>query len=162
MQLVFDIGVCLYCGVPLPQPGRQDRKWCSSSCGNKVRRDRHYKENPEYYRQKRYKDNSDVARRIHYRIKSRAKRSKIPFNLDVSDLEPPSHCPVLGLELFTKPGLGTNQHNSPSVDRINPTLGYTKGNVRIISMRANLLKSDATVEELEKVLEDLKHVSHCL
>lgn len=158
MQLVFedDIRTCLQCGNTLPMPGRQDRKWCSKACGNRARNLKHYKENPEYYRQKRYKDNSDVARRMHYRLKSRAKKKHIPFDIEVSDIEPPTHCPVLGIPLHTVPGLGTNQHNSASVDRINPKLGYTKGNVRVISMRANLLKSDATVEELEKVLEDLK------
>ena len=93
---------------------------------------------------------------MHYRLKSRSKKKQIPFDIEVSDIEPPKHCPVLGIPLHTVPGLGTNQHNSASVDRINPKLGYTKGNVRVISMRANLLKSDATIEELEKVLEDLK------
>ncbi len=43
------------------------------------------------------------------------------------------------------------QPNSPSFDRIIPTRGYTKGNVIIISNRANRIKSDATVEELERV-----------
>lgn len=156
MSCEDDIGICLNCGEPIPQPGRQDRKWCSNACGHKARRKKHYQNNPELYRQKRYKDNSDVARRIHYRLKSRCKRREIPFDLEVSDLEPPTHCPVLGLELYNKPGAGTNQPNSPSVDRIDPGKGYTKGNIRVISNRANLLKSNATIEELSKILEDLK------
>lgn len=46
--------------------------------------------------------------------------------------------------------------DSPSIDRIIPELGYTKGNIRVISNRANLLKSNATIEELQKVINDLR------
>jgi len=43
--------------------------------------------------------------------------------------------------------------NSPSLDRIDPTKGYVKGNVWIISHKANTFKSYATHEEL-KILTD--------
>lgn len=43
------------------------------------------------------------------------------------------------------------QHSSPSIDRIIPELGYVRGNIAVISMRANKLKSDATSEELERI-----------
>lgn len=45
---------------------------------------------------------------------------------------------------------------SPSLDRIDSSKGYVKGNVRVISARANMLKNNATVEELTLVLKDLK------
>jgi hypothetical protein len=48
--------------------------------------------------------------------------------------------------------------DSPSLDRIDPSKGYVKGNVRVISARANLLKNDATVGELTLVLEDLREI----
>jgi hypothetical protein len=91
------------------------------------------------------------------RLKYRAAASGIPFNLDRSDITIPSHCPILGIELHWNKGKGYHP-DSPSVDKINPMLGYTKGNVRVISARANLLKNDATVEELTKVLEDLREL----
>lgn len=71
----------------------------------------------------------------------RAKVKGLLFNLDLDDLEIPDVCPVLGIEM-----------DSPSVDRINNDLGYTRGNVRVISLRANTLKGDSTIEELEAIL----------
>lgn len=49
--------------------------------------------------------------------------------------------------------------NSFSLDRIIPGKGYVVGNVRIISWRANQLKSNGTVEEFEKIIVDLKKIN---
>ena len=44
----------------------------------------------------------------------------------------------------------TPRHNdSPELDRINPKMGYVKGNVVWISSRMNILKRDATASELK-------------
>lgn len=84
-----------------------------------------------------------------------AKKVGLPFNLEASDLVVPDMCPVLGmpLQINTSPG---PKLNSPSVDRIRPELGYVKGNVAVISMKANQIKNNATLEELEKVTEWLR------
>jgi hypothetical protein len=37
------------------------------------------------------------------------------------------------------------------LDRLIPELGYVKGNIAVVSTRANTLKRDATPEELMKV-----------
>jgi hypothetical protein len=82
--------------------------------------------------------------------KHRAKARDIAFNLDFQDVVIPDTCPVLGIPLFRgKRGMA---NNCPSLDRIRLTEGYIKGNVRVISFRANRLKSDATIDELKKVL----------
>lgn len=149
---------CLNCGEKIPVKRRSDVKWCSNLCGNRFRGRSHYKRHPEYYARKRLADDSKVENRILTRIKSRAKTKGIPFNLELEDIIVPKICPVLGIIITSKVGGGTNQHGSPSVDRIKPLIGYIKGNVRVISQRANLLKSNATIKELEMVLNDLRRL----
>lgn len=66
--------------------------------------------------------------------------------LAVMDIAIPEFCPLLGLRLsFSSDCTSPNQ---PSLDRINSALGYVKGNVQVVSLRANLLKRDATLEEM--------------
>jgi hypothetical protein len=87
--------------------------------------------------------------------KNRAKRDGVPFSLELSDIYIPEFCPV-----FTQVRL--NRHNkstafdSPSLDRIIPELGYVKGNVRVISYRANTIKQDASLAEIKRVAEWLE------
>ena len=88
--------------------------------------------------------------------RKRAKDKKIPFNLDSNYIRSRvlSHCPILGipLEWSALRNNGTTAlPNSPSLDRIDPERGYVKGNVWIISYRANMIKSNATHEELKLV-----------
>lgn len=72
--------------------------------------------------------------------KSRAKDMGVPFDLTVNDLVVPDVCPVLGIPIARSEGVLS--HNSPSIDRFVPNLGYVKGNVAIISYRANRIKYD--------------------
>ena len=83
------------------------------------------------------------------RAKQSAKAKNIEFNLEVSDIIIPKVCPLLGIKLELNLGEGKKKrHNSPSLDRLDSTKGYIKGNVWIISDRANRMKNDATKEEL--------------
>lgn len=85
--------------------------------------------------------------------KRRAKLKGILFNLIVDDLPNiPENCPVLGIPI--KQNLNKRTDHSPSIDRINNSLGYVKGNVRIISYRANRFKSDMCKEECELLMKD--------
>lgn len=149
--------VCLNCGEEI-QLKRKDSIFCSNSCGGKWRNRKYYGNNQDTVRRNRELQNSKTESRILSRIKSRAKRNNLPFNLEVCDIEIPKFCPVLGLELVLS-NQGSGYHpDSPSVDKINPKLGYIKGNVRVISARANLLKNDATPKELRLVLLDLERL----
>ena len=89
--------------------------------------------------------------------KKRAKNKNLPFDIEVSDIIIPEFCPVLGLKLEVNDGL--KQHNSPSLDRIIPSLGYVKGNIQVISDRANTLKSNGTLEEFEKLVEYMRNAA---
>lgn len=93
--------------------------------------------------------------------KSRAKQLGLPFDLTLEDIVIPERCPVLGTVLVAQHGKRARDV-SPSLDRIIPKLGYVKGNVRVISTRANILKNNGTVEEFVAVLrymldEESKH-----
>lgn len=67
----------------------------------------------------------------------------------------PTHCPVLGLELDYS---GAGKPNAVSIDRTDSARGYVPGNVVIMSRRANTLKNNATVEELQKVLDYMRRL----
>jgi hypothetical protein len=66
----------------------------------------------------------------------------------------PGVCPILGIPIVID-GKG-QRDDCPSADRRIPELGYVKGNVRIVSMKANRIKNNATLEELEKILTDMR------
>jgi hypothetical protein len=72
------------------------------------------------------------------------------FNLTLEDITIPEFCPILGIKL--EKGYGTNRDNSPSLDRFDPSKGYLKGNVYVVSWRANALKRDGTLEEFKKLI----------
>lgn len=66
-------------------------------------------------------------------------------------------CPILGIELVYG-GTVSIKNNSASIDRFDTTKGYTKDNVWIISYKANRMKSDATIDEIEKVYQYMTSV----
>lgn len=86
-----------------------------------------------------HRDN-DWSHALTIECRSRARKAGIPFNLTEADLAIPLLCPVLGIPLFRTRGKATQ--NTPTVDRIFGHLGYIKGNVTVISWKANRLKSN--------------------
>ena len=73
-------------------------------------------------------------------------------------------CPILEIPIqwnigkyrgqgLAKAGQCWQSNDSKSIDRIDSTKGYIKGNVLIVSWRANKLKGDATLEEMVKMGE---------
>ena len=107
----------------------------------------------------------DRKRDVIYQIVSDKFRSKkynaisagIEWDIDFGDLEFPVTCPILGIEIDY--WADTRQENSVSFDRIDSTKGYVKGNVLIMSWRANRIKNDGTAEEHKKIYEFMqKHL----
>lgn len=101
-------------------------------------------------------ENIDLWARKHMLSDARARASRrgLAFNLSVADICIPKRCPVLGIEISFR--LGKPGPNSPSLDRFDNNLGYTRENVWVISRRANTIKSDATLAELEAIVHALK------
>lgn len=85
--------------------------------------------------------------------RGRAKEKGLEFNITKEDIFLPTHCPILRIPIQRN---STPQDNSYSVDRIDNSKGYIKGNVRVISNKANRLKSNATIKELELILQYMK------
>lgn len=82
--------------------------------------------------------------------KKRASAAGLPFALTVHEIPSiPARCPVLGVAI----AIGGERGNSPSLDRVDPARGYVAGNVRVVSWRANRLRSDATAAELFMVAD---------
>ena len=79
-----------------------------------------------------------------------AKKRGLENTITPDDIDIPETCPVLGIKL--RPGGSGFKDDLASVDRIDSSLGYVPGNIRVISWRANRLKSDNTIETLEKIL----------
>lgn len=93
-----------------------------------------------------------------YEARRRAKRRGQPCTITTADFDIPEHCPVLGTKLQHKYGTPGPAHDSPSLDCIIPSLGYTPGNVVVLSHRANSMKSDANLEELRRLVRFLERV----
>jgi hypothetical protein len=86
--------------------------------------------------------------------KRRARKMNLPFDLKIDDIKIPDVCPALGIPIY--PGDGTTHDGSPSLDRIIPELGYIKGNVVVISHKANRIKSNGSLSDLEAVVAYVK------
>ena len=80
--------------------------------------------------------------------RNRARKKGIPFDLTVDDIVIPERCPILGVELTRNMGSHGGTPTSASIDKIVPEKGYVKGNIQVISLLANNMKSSANSEQL--------------
>ncbi len=118
------------------------------------------KNRKETYKQEQYLRWGDreqvewAEKRMKYKNKKSAAQAQgIPFDIEFHEIEWPTYCPILGcvLEYCSDKRV----ENSPSFDRIDPSQGYVKGNIQIISWRANRIKNDGTPEEHRKIADYL-------
>lgn len=142
--------VCVGCKQLLPQnlfsykikedPSQGIRDRCKSCSAERAAKERERRKNDWKYKPAQHMLNNS---------KQRAKATGLEHNLTIDDIVIPDVCPVLGIKLET--GDRKEHYNAPSIDRIDNTKGYIKENVVIVSTRANLLKKDATIDELIKI-----------
>jgi hypothetical protein len=96
--------------------------------------------------------------------KERSVQNNLEFDLDIDflvKLSKVENCPVFGIRLEweydpDKKDIHKNKDNRPSLDRINSQRGYTKDNVKIISWRANKLKNESTLKELQEIIDYMR------
>lgn len=83
--------------------------------------------------------------------RKRAKAKGIDFSISKEDIFIPTHCPVLLIPLIPGTGKFGPARGSPSLDRIDDSLGYVKGNVQVISHKANTAKNNLSPSDLLKM-----------
>ena len=146
---------------------------CSCSCGGSTTKTRRHeivsgkvqscgcirKERSIEFNKSRFDPNA-ISKTTEYkmlaRAKSRAKKNNLAFNIELDDIVIPERCPLLGIKIESTEV--RNSPNNPSLDKIIPEKGYIKGNVWVISNRANTLKNDATLTELKTLVENLENL----
>lgn len=140
--------------MPYKDPAAQaecKKTWDEEHPENYKQRQQKYRQThkPELAeRRKKYNQaNPDIY--LFHAAKSRAKKFGIAFDITREDVIVPTHCPVFGFPL-EHGGKGFHE-SSPSIDQINPAKGYTKGNIIVVSFKANRMKQNSTVEELERL-----------
>lgn len=134
------LGLCLVCLTNTVS--RKNGKTCNACLKKKNNQlSNLYKRRPEL--------------KLLYSARARSKKHSIPFNISIDDISIPEVCPILGIKL-EKGDSGYCSPGSPTIDRFIPELGYVKNNITVISHRANTIKSNATIEEIEKILAWMK------
>lgn len=143
---------CRKCDVPLIA----DANWSAGKytrnqhicnpCENARGRERRANTDNGYY--KKWVSNN-VERMLWLAARHRALKDNIPFDIELSDIIIPEFCPALGMPL--QRGRQGGSDSSPTLDKFIPELGYVRGNVAVISGKANRIKSNATAEEVTAV-----------
>lgn len=139
-------------------------RWSCKAC---VRKDfERFKTTPSYGRRnenlkarwKNMRVNDPVANWCRVALdgaRARARKLGLAFELDIEWVKQATVtiCPLLHIPLsYTN---ATQAANSPSIDRIRPELGYTKENCIVVSLRANRIKNDATLDEIKTLANSL-------
>lgn len=150
LRLVYGLRRCGRCRQELPISEFSPRNYVCRPC-TAARTAERRAEDPERFRESRHRYYIGRFRRVMLQTaKKRAREQSLPFDLTEDDIFIPEHCPVLGIPL--RPASGRGFHpSSPTLDRLVPELGYVRGNVAVISCRANILKSNGTAEEHERI-----------
>jgi|SRR6478609_7250853 len=107
------------------------------------------KENPEIVKKSKLKqttkDRSQTHNYLLGKAKSNAKAKNLEINITVDDIIIPEKCPYLNILLDPQDRTRTYV---PSIDRIDNSKGYIKGNIEVISALANRMKNNSSKEQL--------------
>lgn len=136
---------CKICLAERRKPYRSSDSYKAMVAEN--RRKRHANKDGEQLKKSRLQE-------MLYSSRGRARKAGLDHDLDLQYLESilPDACPVFGAAFDFSGNRTSPGPWSPSLDRFVPSKGYTKGNITIISHRANTLKSDGSLQEHWKLL----------
>ena len=137
---------CTHCHIEKVRSvfGKKD-SWCKD-CKNEQNRDR---------KDIQYRTKEGHIKKILSQRKSEAKKKGLPFDIDLEYLCNIAYdnCPVLKFPLSWGERKGHATDNSPSLDKFDPKKGYVIGNVCWISFKANTIKSNASLQEIQAVAQ---------
>jgi hypothetical protein len=100
-------------------------------------------------------ENRTAKQKLIQHAKVRANKKGLDFDITQHDFEIPEFCPVLGIPIYI--GKEKFHDGSPTIDRVDNNKGYIQGNIKVISWRANSIKSDATISEIDKIIKYIKN-----
>lgn len=86
--------------------------------------------------------------KMYRRAKSRATEGNYQFTITKEDIVIPKTCPVLDIPIYVTKGKPGGFNSSPSLDKIDPSKGYTPDNIMVMSQLANAMKANATPDQL--------------
>lgn len=138
--------------------GRRSR--CTECCTKATREWRRTISKDESLLKKRNWSRKNYQSYLLSQAKRLAKNAELPFDLTRDDIVLPGKCPLLGIDIIVL----SEKHKQPgsaSIDRIVPSLGYVKGNVKIISELANRIKQDATPEQIKTLARNIDDYFTC-
>jgi hypothetical protein len=147
-------------GTPLKSGTREyhRRKWREYYARNRTRllaaraaRRPTHAEQEEAYRRKAYV--AHRAKLLYRGARNRAKERGIEFTISYGDVVIPPVCPVFGEPFYLEGRRCAQSRFAPSIDRIDRSRGYVPGNILVVSIRANQIKSDATSAEIQRVAD---------
>jgi hypothetical protein len=136
--------ICHQCGAGYQGIGNS--KYCSKKCGGM----NSYEANMLKYP---WRLNKLMAM-----AKNRAKTKSIPFDLTLQHLEElweegGGCCALSGIPLeLGRSEFGKVHPYAPSLDREVPSLGYTRGNVRIVCYQMNVALSEFGISQFEELV----------
>lgn len=146
--------ICTMCESEMEVPNNSGKKFCHECLPEHTRQKamKFYKQNKENGKLLEYRKTSAIRRKKEYRTnpqkkllisaRSRASNQKMDFNLKKEDIYVPDVCPIL------KTPFKMNTYYTASIDRVDNEKGYVKGNVQVLSHKANAMKNSATNKEL--------------
>lgn len=160
----------LECFAPCRRGKKGERcRACQSAAWKKK-----YKENKSHFTKQRQKwaaknrkyltaknrewREENLAKHFIHTSRQRAKVRGQTYELTAEDITPfPTACFYCSRPLTIK--YGKRHDASPSIDRLEPKLGYTKQNAVISCWRCNRLKCDMSVAELQALAENVTRVA---